>query len=91
MRQTPPFSYTLPLLRKGAEAAESIESVLFIGNQFSNLYTAVDTPAEAAWFRVVRGLHQQQLEPPGLHEEFNHFTIRMIRSDVEEVESTVRR
>ena len=26
-----------------------LESVLFIGTQFSNLYTAVDTPAEAAW------------------------------------------
>jgi hypothetical protein len=25
------------------------ESVLFIGTQFSNLYTAVDTPARAAW------------------------------------------
>jgi len=25
------------------------ESVLFIGTRFSNLYTAVDTPAEAAW------------------------------------------
>jgi hypothetical protein len=25
-------------------------SVLFIGTQYSNLYTAVDTPAEAAWF-----------------------------------------
>ena len=25
------------------------ERVLFIGTQFSNLYTAVDTPAEAAW------------------------------------------
>jgi hypothetical protein len=24
------------------------ESVLFIGTRFSNLYTAVDTPAEAA-------------------------------------------
>jgi hypothetical protein len=24
------------------------ESVLFIGTQFTNLYTAVDTPAEAA-------------------------------------------
>jgi len=28
---------------------EEGESVLFIGTQFSNLYTAVDTPAEAAW------------------------------------------
>jgi hypothetical protein len=28
------------------------ESVLFIGTQFSNLYTAVDTPAEAAWLCV---------------------------------------
>ena len=28
------------------------ESVLFISTQYSNLYTAVDTPAEAAWFRV---------------------------------------
>jgi hypothetical protein len=27
---------------------ESRENVLFIGTQFSNLYTAVDTPAEAA-------------------------------------------
>ncbi len=26
------------------------ERVLFIGTQFSNLYAAVDTPAEAAWF-----------------------------------------
>jgi hypothetical protein len=25
------------------------ERVLFIGSQYSNLYTAVDTPAEAAW------------------------------------------
>jgi hypothetical protein len=25
------------------------EKVLFIGTQFSNLYTAADTPAEAAW------------------------------------------
>ncbi len=24
--------------------------MLFIGTQYSNLYTAVDTPAEAAWF-----------------------------------------
>jgi hypothetical protein len=29
---------------------EKRESVLFIGTQYSNLYTAVDTPAEAAWF-----------------------------------------
>jgi hypothetical protein len=28
------------------------ESVLFIGTQYSNLYTAVDTPAEAAWLCV---------------------------------------
>jgi hypothetical protein len=29
------------------------ESVLFIGTRYSNLYTAVDTPAEAAWFSLV--------------------------------------
>jgi hypothetical protein len=28
------------------------ERELFIGTQYSNLYTAVDTPAEAAWFNV---------------------------------------
>jgi hypothetical protein len=28
------------------------ERVLFIGTQYSNLYTAVDTPAEAAWLCV---------------------------------------
>jgi hypothetical protein len=28
----------------------SRECVLFIGTQYSNLYTAMDTPAEAAWF-----------------------------------------
>jgi hypothetical protein len=26
------------------------ERVLFIGTQFSNLYTAVDAPAKTAWF-----------------------------------------
>ncbi len=29
--------------------SRKIERVLFIGSQFSNLYTTVDTPAEAAW------------------------------------------
>ena len=29
--------------------AGTCESVLFIGTRFSNLYTAVDTPARAAW------------------------------------------
>jgi len=32
------------------------EKVLFIGTRFSNLYTAVDTPAEAAWFIHTQGL-----------------------------------
>jgi hypothetical protein len=27
------------------------ERVLFIGTQYSNLYTVVDTPTETAWFR----------------------------------------
>jgi hypothetical protein len=31
-----------------ADAMKARENVLFIGTQFSNLYTAVDTPAEAA-------------------------------------------
>jgi len=28
------------------------ERVLFIGTQYSNLYTAVDTPAKAAWLSI---------------------------------------
>ena len=30
--------------------------MLFIGTQFSNIYTAVDTPAETAWYVSVRKL-----------------------------------
>jgi hypothetical protein len=37
----------LDLIKSGSR-----ESVLFIGTQFSNLYTAVDTPAKAAWLCV---------------------------------------
>jgi hypothetical protein len=33
---------------KEGERTAARESVLFIGTQFSNLYTAVDTPAGAA-------------------------------------------
>ena len=33
----------------GVVAVVARESVLFIGTRFSNLYTAVDTPAEVAW------------------------------------------
>ncbi len=36
---------TLPVLPRTYEGTR--ESVLFIGTPFSNLYTAVDTPAEA--------------------------------------------
>jgi hypothetical protein len=35
-------------LHKERQSEGGRESVLFIGNRFSNLYTAVDTPAEAA-------------------------------------------
>jgi hypothetical protein len=38
----------LPLLSSN----KRLESVLFIGTQYSNLYTAVDTPAEAEWLCV---------------------------------------
>jgi hypothetical protein len=31
------------------KAAEASERVLFIGTQFSNLYTTVDTPYELSW------------------------------------------
>jgi hypothetical protein len=40
------FSFLIPTLRTLRE------SVVFIGTWFSNLYTAVDTPAEAAWLCV---------------------------------------
>jgi hypothetical protein len=40
------------------------ESVLFIGTRFSNHYTAVDTPAEAAWYflRLFRGSSTNDME-----------------------------
>jgi hypothetical protein len=43
---------------------EKRECVLFIGTQYRNLYTAVDTPAEAAWF-TSEGLRMQPPAVPG--------------------------
>jgi hypothetical protein len=38
----------IPVMRQGSANGPERECVLFIGTRFSNLYTAVDTPAEAA-------------------------------------------
>ena len=40
--------------RKGGRVERDRERVLFIGTQFSNLYTAVDTPARASVIRFGR-------------------------------------
>ena len=48
----------VPLTARWTEAGCSRECVLFIGTQFSNLYTVVDTPAKAAWFGYSKCVHR---------------------------------
>jgi hypothetical protein len=52
------------------------ESVLFIGTRFSNLYTAVDTPAEAAWFHT----HTQYLSSASEQKSAKGFSLFIDKS-----------